>query len=135
MKSFDVQGIELRVPFKKAFTLIGDPNQLPGWTRAFARVANGRAVMRTPKGEVEIDLAVRASADQGTVDWEMTFPDGSAATAFSRLVGIKPDVCVYSFILTPPPVPLEELEGALEAQSNILTEELRNLKGILERND
>src|SRR5207244_13402181 len=99
MKSFDVQGIELRVPFEKAFTFIGDPNQLPRWTSAFARVANRRAVMRTPKGEVEIDLAVRASADQGTVYWSMTFPAGSAATASSMLAGIEQAVRDDSFIL------------------------------------
>jgi hypothetical protein len=36
-------------------------------------------------------------------------------------------------VLTPPPVPLEELEGALEAQSAILTQELAALKRILEQ--
>ncbi len=39
----------------------------------------------------------------------------------------------FSFTLTPPPVPLEELEGALEQQTVILEKELEKLKGILEK--
>ena len=63
----------------------------------------------------------------------MTFPDGSVATAFSRVVEIDATSCVYSFVLTPPPVPLEQLEGALEAQSRTLAEELARLKQVVER--
>lgn len=133
MKNFDVQGIDLFVPREKAFSFIADPAQLPIWTSAFASVAKGRAVMRTPSGEIDIELGVQASAEHGTVDWRMTFPDGSVATAFSRVVEIDRENCVYSFVLTPPPVPLEQLEGALEAQSRTLAEELRTLKRILER--
>ena len=88
--------------------------------------------MRTPNGEVEINLDVRASSKSGTIDWYMTFPDGSTAVAYSRVIELNHDSCVYSFILTPPPVPLEQLEGALEMQSKTLTEELAKLKGILE---
>jgi hypothetical protein len=88
--------------------------------------------MRTPNGEVMVDLKVEASPEHGTVDWRMTFPDGSVATAFSRVVEIDRDHCVFSFVLTPPPVPLEQLEGALESQSRTLAEELRELKRILE---
>jgi len=40
--------------------------------------------MRTAERKVEIDLGVQASADMETIDWRMTFPDGSVATAFSR---------------------------------------------------
>jgi len=133
MKNFDVQGIDVNVPRSKALAFIADPAQLPRWTNAFASVTGGRAVMRTPGGEVMIDLAVEASPEHGTVDWRMTFPDRSVATAFSRVVEMDQDRCVFSFVLTPPPVPLEQLEGALEAQSRTLTEELRKLKEILER--
>jgi hypothetical protein len=63
----------------------------------------------------------------------MTFPDRSVATAFSRVVELDRDRCIFSFVLTRPPVPLEQPEGALEAQSRRLTEELRKLKEILER--
>jgi hypothetical protein len=133
MKTFDVQGIDLRVPRDRAFAYIADPARLPAWTSAFASVAGGRAVLRTPSGEVEIALGVDASPDRGTVDWHMTFPDGSVASAYSRLVRTGREACVFSFVLTPPPVPLEQLEGALEAQSRTLAEELRKLKGLLER--
>jgi hypothetical protein len=132
MKHFDVQGIDLDVPQGKALAFIADPAQLPRWTNAFASVAPGRAVMRTPGGEIMIDLAVATSPEHGTVDWRMTFPDRSVATAFSRVVEVNRDRCIFSFVLTPPPVPLEQLEGALEAQSRTLTEELKKLKDILE---
>lgn len=132
MKKFDVQGIDLNIPQSKALAFIADSAQLPRWTNAFASVTPGRAVMRTPSGEVMIDLAVETSPEHGTVDWRMTFPDRSVATAFSRVVKMDRDRCIFSFVLTPPPVPLEQLEGALEAQSRTLTEELKKLKEILE---
>ena len=133
MNSFDIQGIELAVPRSKAFAFIADPAQLPRWAAAFASATAGRAAMRTPGGEVMIDLEVQASEEKGTVDWRMRFPDHSVATAFSRLVEIDPDRCIFSFVLTPPPVPLQELEGALEAQAQTLAKELRKLKEILEQ--
>lgn len=133
MKTFDVQGIELKVPRDVAVTYIADPAQLPRWTNAFASVTPGRALMRTPEGEVAVDLEVRSSPGDGTIDWRMTFPDGSVANAYSRVVALGPGSCVYTFVLTPPPVPLERLEGALAAQSRTLREELVRLKEILER--
>ena len=132
MKTFDVQGINLQIPQKRAFSYIADPAQLPHWTSAFASVTKGKAVLRTPNGEVEIGLVVESSAEQGTIDWLMTFPDSSVATACSRVVKLDAKSCVYTFVLTPPPVPLELLEGALEAQSRTLAEELQKLKRILE---
>ncbi len=133
MKTFDVQGIDLNVPRNTAFAFLADPAQLPRWTSGFASAAPGRAIMRTPEGEVAIDLDVESSRERGTVDWRMTFPDRSVATAFSRVVESGRDRCIFSFILTPPPVPLERLEGALEAQSRTLAKELRELKRILEQ--
>lgn len=132
MKNFDVQGIELSVPRSEALAFIADPAQLPRWTNAFASVTPGRAVMRTPAGEVTIDLEVETSPEQGTIDWRMTFPNRSVATAFSRVVEMDRDRCIFSFVLMPPPVPLEQIEGTLEAQSLTLAEELKKLKDILE---
>jgi len=133
MKGFDLQGIELNVSDEEAHAFIANPEQLPKWTNAFASVSNGRALIRTPAGEVSVDLDVDASARHGTVDWRMTFPDGSVAVAFSRVVRLDGKRCMFSFVLTPPPVPLEQLEGALEAQSRTLAEELVKLKHIVER--
>jgi len=133
MRHFDVQGIDLGVPRSQALAFIANPAQLPKWTNAFASVTGGRAVMRTPGGEVTVDLDVRTSPEQGTVDWHMIFPDRSVATAFSRVVEMDRDRCIFSFVLTPPPVPLEQLEGALEAQSRTLAKELEKLKEILEQ--
>jgi len=133
MKKFDVQGVELQTSQRRAFSYIADPTHLPQWTSAFASAANGRAVMRTPNGEVAIDLVVESSEEQGTIDWLMTFPDGSVATAFSRVVRLGSNSCIFAFVLTPPPVPLEQLEGALEAQARTLAGELQSLRTILER--
>lgn len=134
MKNFDIQGIDLNVSRDEAFNFIAEANNLPKWTNAFASVTNTKAVMRTPAGELNIDLEVLASAEFGSVDWRMTFPDHSMATAFSRIVEADKNRCIYSFVLMPPPVPLEELEGALHAQSQILNQELNKLKELLEEN-
>lgn len=135
MRDFDVQSIDLAVPRDAAFAFIADPVQLPKWTEAFASVTGQQCVMRTPNGEVIVDLEVEASADEGTVDWRMSFPDQSVATAFSRLVELAPNRCVFSFVLTPPPVALEQLEGALESQAKTLARELQKLKDVLENHD
>src|SRR5262245_6301241 len=134
MKAFDVQGIDIAVPRERAFALISDPAKLPQWAEAFESVAAGKAIMRTPQGQATVGLAVDASAAKGTVDWHMTFPDGGQATAYSRLIALGADRCAFTFVLTPPPVPLEQLEGALESQSRTLTRELKALKRLLESN-
>lgn len=131
MRDFDVQSIELGVPSARAFDYIADPANLPDWTNAFAEISGSSAVMRTPDGEVTVDLEVRAAASEGTIDWMMTFPDGSVATVFSRLAPIAVDRTAYTFVLTAPPVPLEQLEGALAEQSAVLSEELERLQSIL----
>ena len=131
MKTYDVQTIEINAPFDRVFGYIADARKLPEWTNAFKSVSNGRAVMETPNGSVEIELAVQVARSQGTIDWIMTFPDGSVARAYSRVVAADKERSLYSFILMAPPVPLEQLEGALEAQSHILREELAKLGAIL----
>ena len=135
MKKFDIQSIDFNVAKSRAFKYISDPNNLPQWTNAFSSVTKGNAVMQTPEGQVDIELEVRASSEYGSIDWRMTFPDRSVATAFSRIVEIDKEHSIFCFILMPPPVPLEKLEGTLEAQSRILEEELKVLKIILEENE
>lgn len=132
MKTCDVQSLVLHVPREQAFAFISDAHCLPRWTNAFAAIEGNQALMRTPAGEVRVDLEVRASSDSGSIDWFMTFPDGTRASAYSRVVGLGPEHCVYTFVLTPPPVPLEQIEGTLEMQSGILAGELRTLKDVLE---
>jgi hypothetical protein len=130
MRDFDVQTVELEAPFDTAFGYIADARRLPEWTRVFRSVADGRATLATPKGTVEIGLEVKASRAAGTVDWTMTFPDGSVGRAFSRLVA-REGRSLYSFVLLAPPVPLEQLEGALAEQSGTLREELKALQRTL----
>lgn len=103
MKSFDVQSIEIQTGFHRAFTYIADPKTLPEWTHAFKEVSDGTAVMATPQGSVPIRLAVNSSAHDGTIDWKMDFPDGSHATAFSRLIKAGKDRCILHFHLDATP--------------------------------
>ncbi len=132
MKHHRVRSIGLEVPVDKAFSLIAKEKRLPEWTNAFAAVENGKALLRTPRGEVEIGLRVEASRERGTIDWEMRFPDGAVERAFSRLVPVGDNGCVFSFVLLEPGSALENLEGVLDSQSKILAEELQRLKRLLE---
>ena len=111
---------------------MADASRSPEWTEAFASVDGDRALMRTPQGEVEIGLEVLADAERGTVDWRMTFPDGTTETAYSRAVPTHDDRTVFTFVLLPPGAILDELEGGLELQSATLAGELRRLKELLE---
>lgn len=133
MRDFDVQTVELAGPLERAFRYVADPGTLPEWTHAFRSVANGHATLATPKGSVEVRLEVRASLESGTVDWVMTFPDGSVGRAFSRLVPLDHTRMLYSFVLLAPPVPLEEVEGALAEQAKVLGQELTALRERLAR--
>ena len=133
MRHFDVQAIEIAGPFERAFRFVADPRNLPEWTHAFVSVAGGRAMLATPRGSVEVGLEVRASLESGTVDWIMTFPDGSIGRAFSRLVPLDHGRTLYSFVLLAPPVPLEQLEGALAEQAKVLRRELAALQERLSR--
>jgi hypothetical protein len=132
MKTFDVQSIGIRAPASRTFDFIAEPANLPAWTSAFKSVDGGKALLETPQGAVEIDLVTSANREAGAVDWRMTFPDGAVGVAFSRVTPDGEEGAVYSFVLMAPPVPLEALEGALEAQRQILAEELLRLKEVLE---
>ncbi len=132
MKAFDVQAVAIRADSPRTFRYVADPKRLPEWTHAFRSVSGGRAVLATPRGSVEIGLRVASSEEAGTVDWMLEFPDGAVARACSRVVDAGDGTSIYTFVLLPPPVPLAELEGALEAQSRTLRAELAKLRQILE---
>lgn len=131
MNPFRVESVSLNSSPEKAFVYIAEPKNLPKWTHAFKSAWDGKATMITPAGEVEVDLKVNASAAEGTIDWHMTFPDGSAASAYSRVLPASSGKSVYSFVLMAPPVPLEQLEGTLDQQARILRHELETLSTIL----
>lgn len=132
MKTHDVQSISIARPRAEVFAYIADPANLPLWTNAFKSANAERAELATPSGEVPIRLQTRASVEQGTVDWIMTFPDGSTGTAYSRVTEDAEDTSIYSFVLMAPPVPLEMLEGALQDQKKTLANELVALRARLE---
>lgn len=133
MLSFDVQSVALNASAGEAFRFIADPARLPHWAHAFKHAEHGRAVMETPHGAAEIGLRVSASESAGTVDWEMTFSDGSVSTAYSRIVPNGPQSSIYIFVLKAPPVAQELVEGTLGQQRRILANELAKLRELLSR--
>lgn len=134
MKTFDVQSIEIARSYDEVFKFIQSPENLTKWAMAFKEIDGRNARLVTPKGELDIKLDVKSSKEYGTVDWYMTMPDGSIGVAFSRVVK-DGEKSIYSFVLMAPPVALEEIEGALNAQIEQLKEELTTLKSLLENND
>jgi len=132
MHTFDVQGIEIRAPRWAVFDFVRDPHNLPKWTHAFQQADDKRANLKTSTGTVAINLRTFSNKDAGTIDWELRFADGAIGVAQSRVTETARGTCIYSFVLHAPPVPLEQLEGALDAQRMTLREELTELKRLLE---
>ncbi|MFA6220509.1 MAG: SRPBCC family protein [Erythrobacter sp.] len=132
MKTFDVQSIGIDKPATAVFAFVAEPSNLPKWTHAFQSADAHSAELVTPNGAVPIALQTITHEDHGTIDWKMTFPDGTEGMAYSRVTPDGAGRAVYSFVLMAPPVPLEMLEGALSAQMEILAGEMVALKGLLE---
>ena len=133
MRTFDVQGIEIHAARATVFEFVRDPRNLPRWARAFTSAGNGTARLVTPSGAVDVRLEVAANAGAGTVDWRLEFPDQTVGLAQSRVTDTTRDTCIYSFVLHAPPVALEQIEGALEAQRLTLHTELATLKSLMEQ--
>lgn len=131
-KNYDVQSVGINVSYDKAFSFISQPKNLPLWTNAFSKADDKTAMMSTPKGQLQIKLQTSVSNEKGTIDWIMTMPDGSIGRAYSRITKNIEGV-IYEFVLLAPPVPLEQLEGALSAQKQLLAQELIKLKEVLEK--
>ena len=133
MRTFDVQGIEIKAARGKVFEFLKDPANLPRWAKAFVSADDSRARLETPAGAVDISLTTIADPESGVVDWRLTFPDGGVGLAQSRVTETTRGTSIYSFVLHAPAVALEQLEGALEAQRAILQSELATLKSLLEQ--
>lgn len=133
MRMFDVQGVEIVAPRAKVFEFLREPSNLPQWAHAFVSAGGGRARLETPAGAVDVGLDVSADAETGTVDWQLAFPDGGVGLAQSRVTETARGTCIYSFVLHAPPLSLEQVEGALEAQRVLLQSELATLKSLMER--
>ena len=131
-KNFDVQSIGINANHKDVFEFVAKPENLPFWTNAFSKADEKSAVLVTPQGELPIEMETVVSAKLGTVDWIMTMPDGSIGKAYSR-ISENGKATIYSFTLLAPPVPLEQIEGALTAQKLLLAKELIDLKKMLEK--
>ncbi len=129
---FDVQGIEISATRRKVFEFVREPRNLPRWALAFVSAGEGQASLETAAGAVDIALDVSADVATGTVDWRLLFPDGGVGLAQSRVTETTRGTCIYSFVLHAPPVALEQVEGALEAQSATLRSELATLKSLME---
>jgi hypothetical protein len=133
MRLFDVQGIEIHTARGRLFEFVRNPANLPLWAHAFKSVHDDQARLETPTGAVDVRLTVLANKECGTVDWRMEFPDGTMGIAQSRVTETTRSTCIYSFVLHAPPVALEHVEGALEAQRVTLESELATLKDLMER--
>jgi hypothetical protein len=77
MKTFDVQSIGIGKSVGHVFDFIATPANLPTWTHAFKRADAKSAELMTPNGAVLIDLETITDESRGTIDWRMTFPDGT----------------------------------------------------------
>lgn len=132
MRTFDLQGIEILASPRRVFEFLRDPGNLPTWAHAVRFADANSARLATPAGAVDVRLRTSAAPNAGTVDWRFEFPDGSVALAHSRVSETTRGTCIYSFVLHAPPVPLEQVEGALEAQSATLRGELATLKSLME---
>ncbi|HWE18599.1 MAG TPA: SRPBCC family protein [Hyphomicrobiaceae bacterium] len=132
MQTFDVQFIAIEASRSRVFAFVAEPSNLPKWANAFKSADTHSARLETPRGEVAIALKTDARQDAGTVDWTMTFPGGAVGTAYARVTPNGENRSIFSFVLMAPPVPLEAVEGALDAQRKMLAEELQRLKNILE---
>lgn len=132
MRMFDVQAVEIAAPRTDVVRFVADPRNLPRWAKAFVSADDRRARLETPTGAVEIGLHTAVNPLAGTVDWRLEFPDSSVSVAQSRVTETTRGTCIYSFVLHAPPVALEQIEGALDAQRATLTSELASLKSILE---
>lgn len=132
MRMFDVQGVEIAARPHQVFEFVRDPANLPKWARAFVSAAHGRARLETPAGAIDLHLEVSADAKTGAIDWRLGFPDGTTGLAQSRVTETTRGTCIYSFVLHAPPVALEQVEGALDAQSAQLQSELATLKSLME---
>ncbi|TAL49378.1 SRPBCC family protein [Patescibacteria group bacterium] len=130
MKNYDVQSVFINAGFEKVFNYIADPANLPKWTRAFSYADSKKAVLSTPNGKLEVGLEIKISKELGVVDWHMTMSDGSIASAYSRITH-NGKASVYTFVLMAPPGPIEQVEGTLKQQMELLREELQNLQKIL----
>ena len=133
MRMFDVQGVEITASSRKVFEFLREPANLPRWAHAFVSAAEDHARLETPAGAVDVGLDVLADAKTGTVDWRLVFPDGSIGLAQSRVTETTRGSCIYSFVLHAPPVALQHIEGALDAQRTLLQSELATLKSLMER--
>ncbi len=133
MQLFDVQGVEIMAPRDDVFAFLREPGNLPRWAHAFVLAEKGRARLETPGGTVDVGLEVFSDADTGVVDWRLTFPDGGIGVAHSRVTETTRGTSIYSFVLHAPPVALEKVEGALEAQRVLLQSELTTLKSLMEQ--
>jgi hypothetical protein len=133
MRMFEVQGIEIMAQRRTVFEFLKEPANLPRWAHAFVSAGHGRARLQTPAGTLDIGLEVSADAGTGVVDWRLLFPDGGVGIAQSRVTETSRGTCIYSFVLHAPPVALEQVEGALDAQRVLLQSELVTLKALMER--
>jgi len=131
MHTFDVQGIEIRAPRWAVFDFVRDPHNLRSGRMRFNKPTINERISRLRPGP-SLSTCVRSrTKDAGTIDWSLGLPTCDRRRAVPGDRDCR-GTCIYSFVLHAPPVPLEQLEGALDAQRMTLREELTELKRLLE---
>lgn len=132
--NYDVQHVNIKATPDTVYNFVAEPTNVPKWAIGFSEVNGETALMESPMGKMQIGLKMLCNPETRTVDTIMTMPDGSIGKAFSRVTeNDNGDSAIFSFVLMAPPVPLQEIEGALAQQKKQLAKELLVLKEILER--
>jgi Polyketide cyclase / dehydrase and lipid transport len=123
----ETRSISVAAAPQAVFEFIADARNLPRWAPGFAEAvrADGDRWVVT-QGEIELQIAVVASAEQGTVDL-LRGPDLSIG-AYSRVI---PNTAGSEFLFTllfPEGTPDE----AVAAQMDVVDGELRTIRELVE---
>lgn len=130
-RNFEVLSTGIHCEYTRAFNYIADGGNLPAWTNQFVKVAGDQASFDTFNGVVDVTFEVHASAEHGTIDTRLIFPDGQSGWAYSRLTRNGEGV-IYAFNFILPPMPEAALVKAHARQKANIEDELAKLKAILE---
>lgn len=129
-KRYEVLETEIEADYEKVFSYISDPKNLPEWALLFESADESSAVVDFPDGKASIRLDT-VTNDSGVIDWHMHMPDGHVEVVHSRVSRLPHGTSLYVFALNAPPVPDEAVDDALQAQKELVSKELENLRRIL----
>ncbi|HJQ75146.1 MAG TPA: hypothetical protein VJ814_09680 [Gaiellaceae bacterium] len=116
----------LEAPSADVFAFLSRVENLPAWATDFARelkYEDGKA--KVVNGLGELYFRIDANPDTGVIDM-FAGPDEAQMAIFpTRVVGLSPDRCAYTFTMFKAPDTPDEL---FEAQHRSLTREFENIR-------